>query len=170
MNQIDVSVSFDTAHDAELYELLVAESQEPGSGFAVSSCSERFSAEDVWSARVRRRVGRADQVIIICGEHTDEAIGVCNELRIVQEENKPYFLLWGRRDSMCTKPVGAKNADGMYSWTSEFVQEQIAQTSRTTHREMLARAMKRPARPERSDTALPGAADGTGKQPSAAKR
>jgi hypothetical protein len=150
MSQIEVSVSFDTDHDAELYKLLVAQSRIPGSGFVVSGGSERLTDEDVWSARVRRRVRRADQVIIICGEHTDESLGVCSELRIVQEEQKPYFLLWGRRDRMCTKPLGAKNAEGMYSWTSEFIQEQIALASRAAHREAMAHALKRPPQAERS--------------------
>ena len=156
MNEIDVSVSFDIEHDGELYELLLKQSHASGSGFAVSGGSERFTETDRWNERVRRRTRRADQVIIICGEHTDESQGVSTELRIAQEEEKPYFLLWGRRDIMCTKPVGAKTSEGMYSWTSEILQEQIALIALHAHREKTARAMKRPpGRPERPDFHVP---------------
>ena len=55
---------------------------------------------------------------------------VSAELRIAQEEQKPYFLLWGRRESMCTKPVGSKRDEGMYSWTREILQNQIVTTLR----------------------------------------
>ena len=147
MNKIDVSVSFDFEHDRALYAELLEQSRAPGSTFSVSGCSERFTTEDVWSERVRRRVHRADQTIVICGVHTDEAMGVFTELRIVREEQQPYFLLWGRRDRMCTKPVGAKPSEGMYSWTSEIVQDQIALMARKVHRDAAVRGMKRGAKP-----------------------
>jgi len=67
---------------------------------------------------------------VICGEHTEESMSVSAELRIAQDEQKPYFLLWGRRASMCTKPVGAKNADGMFSWTWAILRNQIIMTLR----------------------------------------
>ena len=55
---------------------------------------------------------------------------VSAELRIAQEEQKPYFLLWGRREIMCTKPVGSKRDEGMYSWTWGILQNQIVTTLR----------------------------------------
>jgi hypothetical protein len=55
---------------------------------------------------------------------------VSAELRIAQEERTPYFLLWGRREIMCTKPIGAKSAEGMYSWTRQILQDQITVASR----------------------------------------
>ena len=155
MSKIEVSVSFDIEQDGELYQLLLAQSHTPGSGFAVSSGSEPFTDTDVWSERVRRRIRKADQVIIICGEHTDESMAISTELRIAQEEQKPYFLLWGRRDSMCTKPAGAKRTEGMYSWTSEIIQDQIALMTRQAHREQATLGMKRPAAPERSGDTSP---------------
>lgn len=127
---VHVFISFDVEHDCELYERLVAQSRAPGSGFAVLGGSERATASDARSARARRRIAQADQVIVICGEHTDESIGVFDELRSAQEEDKSYFMLWGRRDTMCTKPMGAKRTEGMYSWTRQVLQEQLALTYR----------------------------------------
>jgi hypothetical protein len=49
---------------------------------------------------------------------------------MAQEEQTPYFLLWGRRERMCTKPLSAKRIEGMYSWTSEILQSQILLTLR----------------------------------------
>jgi hypothetical protein len=56
---------------------------------------------------------------------------VSEELRIAQEENKPYFLLWGRREIMCTRPFSAKAKDSMYSWTREILHDQITMTLRS---------------------------------------
>ncbi len=121
-----VFVSFDIEHDEELYRLLVEQSRIPLSGFSVSAGSERLKTTEIWSERTRRRIGEANQMIVICGEHTGESAGVRAELAIAQQERTPYFLLWGRRDSMCTKPIGAKSADGMYSWTRQILQERLA--------------------------------------------
>jgi hypothetical protein len=128
--EILVFASFDVDNDRELFELLQAQSAVPGSSFKVSAMSERFSDTAAWSNGVRRKIDRADQVIVICGEHTDVSAGVIEELRITQEENKPYLLLWGRRESMCTKPSGAKSAEGMFSWTPAILQDQMARIGR----------------------------------------
>jgi hypothetical protein len=70
-----------------------------------------------WKEKVRQRIKKVDQVIVICGEHTDTATGVAAELKITQEESKPYFLLWGRSDKTCVKPKTAKETDKIYKWT-----------------------------------------------------
>jgi hypothetical protein len=126
---VQVFVSFDVERDGELFEQLLEQSRAPGSSFAVSGGSEP-SAIGTVCERVRRRIREADQVIVICNEHTEESTGVGAELRIAQDEGTPYFLLWGRRETMCTKPVGAKPAEGMYSWTRQILADQIALTSR----------------------------------------
>jgi hypothetical protein len=64
-------------------------------------------------------------MIVLCGEHSEASIGMAEELRVAREEETPYILLWGRRAVMCTKPIGAKPAEGMFSWTQEILQDQI---------------------------------------------
>jgi hypothetical protein len=96
----------------------------------VSGGSELSTLTDLESERVRRRIREADQVIVICGEHTGVSTRVGGEFLIAQQERTPYFLLWGRREIMCTKPIGAKPSDGMYSWTRQILQDQIALTFR----------------------------------------
>lgn len=125
MSKIKVFVSFDLEHDGELYDELLAQSKTASFDFAVSGGSEKSTASDLSDERARRRIREADQVIVICGEHTEASVRVSAELRIAQEEKTPYFLLWGRRDLMCTKPIGAKPAEGMYSWTRQVLQDQI---------------------------------------------
>ena len=149
MSEIHVFASFDVDHDRELYERLLAQSATPGFTFDVLGASERYTAGDLWSEGVRRRIREADQVIVICGEHTDESLGVFAELRIAQEEQRPYFLLWGWRDSMCKKPAGAKPTDGMYSWTLPILLDQIDRVKRAADREEVARGIKRPGGHER---------------------
>lgn len=128
MSNVHVFVSFDIEHDWDLYELLLAQSRNPSSGFSVLGGSERSSA--MLAGSVRRRIREADEVIVICGEHTEISTHVSAELRIAQEERTPYFLLWGRRELMCTKPIGAQRSEGMYSWTRQILQDQITLTLR----------------------------------------
>lgn len=61
----------------------------------------------------------------MCGEHTDTASGVSAELAIAQEENKPYFLLWGRSRKTCKKPKSAKSSDKIYKWTRDNLKSLI---------------------------------------------
>jgi hypothetical protein len=143
MTTINIFVSFDLDHDKDLYDLFLEQSATASLGFEVSGRSEASALKDPEGAGLRRRIREADQVIVICGEHTDASLGVFAELRIAQEEQKPYFLLWGRRDSMCTKPTGAKPSEGMYSWTSQILQDQITLMTRNAHWETAASGMKR---------------------------
>lgn len=69
-----------------------------------------------WQEKVRKRIRQTDLTIILCGVHTNTARGVSAELRITREEDNRYFLLRGRPDRKCYKPVGAER-DKMYDWT-----------------------------------------------------
>ena len=131
MSGIRVFMSFDLDHDRDLGDLLLAQSRKAGSGFQISARSEAGAMNDRWDEAVRRRMRASDEVIVICGEHTEASMRVSAELRIAHEEKKPYFLLWGRRDQMCTKPILATKAEGMYSWTPEILVTQIAATLRS---------------------------------------
>ncbi len=140
MGRIQVFVSFDLGHDGDLYDLLVEQSEIPSLGFEVSGRSQARPGTDLAGEGARRRIREADEVIVICGEHTGESARVGAELRIAREEQTPYFLLWGRRERMCTKPVTAKPAEGMYRWTSETLQIQIAVTLRNARWDAKAQA------------------------------
>lgn len=125
MSQVRVFMSFDLDHDQDLKDRLVDESRKPGSAFEISARSESTGSE-----RLRRRIADADEVIVICGRHTEGSAQVSAEIRIAQEERKPYFLLWGRREVMCTRPLGARSGDAMYSWTTSILHDQILMTLR----------------------------------------
>ena len=123
--QIRVFVSYDREHDGDLHDRLVEEASKSANGFEISARSRARVPTDFWDEGLRRDIREADEVIIICGEHTNCSERVGTELRIAREEKRPYFLLWGRRELMCTKPKTAKPADAMYSWTWEVLQDQI---------------------------------------------
>ena len=130
MSPIRIFVSFDSEHDSDLHDRLRAESVRPGSSFALSAGSRDGAMNEAWTANSRKRIRAADEVVVICGEHTGDSPRVAAELRIAQEEKQPYFLLWGRRELMCTKPKGAKPSDAMYSWTREILEGQLRETLR----------------------------------------
>lgn len=141
MSNVKIFVSFDLDHDGDLFDRLLAHSGDGSPGFHITGHSRESMLSDPDRAGLRRQIREADQVIVICGEHTEACSGVFAELQITQEETKPYFLLCGRRDRMCTKPQGAKSQEGMYGWA--FVWDQITLLERNAAREGATREMKR---------------------------
>ena len=125
MAKAKVFTSFDFDHDEDLRNLLVGQSKHPDSPFEMADWSVKEPMTGDWKAKVRTRIKRVDQVIVICGEHTDTASGVSAELSIVQEESKPYFLLWGRANKTCKKPKSAKTSDKIYEWTWDTLKKLI---------------------------------------------
>lgn len=113
-----VFTSFDFDHDENLRNLLIGQAKYPDSPFEIHdwSVKEPFG-ETNWQKKVREKIRRVDQVVVLCGEHTHKATGVAIELRIAREENKPYFLLRGYSGKTCTKPTSAAAGDKIYDWT-----------------------------------------------------
>ena len=112
-----VFTSFDFDHDEDLRNLLVGQSKNPDSPFEMADWSVKQPMTGDWKKKVRDRIKRCDQMIVLCGEHTDTATGVSAELGIAQEEGIPYFLLKGRSNKTCRRPASAKDSDKMYNWT-----------------------------------------------------
>ncbi len=146
---IRVYVSYDREHDGDLYDRLVEQASKSTTGFEISARSRARAPADLWDEGLRGEIREADEVIVICGEHTDASERVGTELRIAQEEERPYFLLWGRRDFACTKPMTAMPVDAMYSWTWEILQSQILTLRRGARsNESLAGLSRTKATPE----------------------
>jgi hypothetical protein len=145
-DRVGVFVIFDAERDGDLYELLRVQSESPVCGFSVIAGSKVSSDTDAGRERVRRQIREADEVIFICGERTGDSPHIHSEFLITQDEQKPYFLLWGRRDVMCTKPMGAKTGEGMYSWTPQSLNDQIAFNLRNRDTEREANSLRRKPR------------------------
>ncbi|MEU3909069.1 TIR domain-containing protein [Streptomyces goshikiensis] len=111
-----VFVSFDYDYDKTLKDFLIGQAKNPDSPFEVHDWSIKEASPD-WKAKARARIRASDIVIVICGEHTDEAVGVAIELEITQEENIDYFLLNGYNGQTGRKPTTAKSSDKVYRWT-----------------------------------------------------
>ena len=126
IRKVRIFVSYDREHDADLLDRLVEQASSGMSGFEISGQSTTRCPTDHWDAALRGKIRNADQVIVICGEHTDASGRVGAELRTAQEEDRPYVLLWGRREPMCTKPTTARPADSMYSWTPDILEAEIS--------------------------------------------
>jgi len=109
-----VFTGFDFDHDEDLRNLLVGQSKNPDSPFEMADWSVKEPMTGDWKKKVRERIKKTDQMIVLCGEHTDTATGVSAELEIAQDEKLPYFLLAGRKDKTNKKPKAAKSSDKMY--------------------------------------------------------
>lgn len=120
-----VFISFDYDHDFDIKTLLVGQSTYPDSPFEFydSSVSEHLTGD--WKEKVRLRIGRCDQVIVLCGHHTHTATGVAVELAIAKEIGTKYFLLAGRKDGRSKKPTTATDSDKMYKWTWEILKRLV---------------------------------------------
>jgi hypothetical protein len=145
--QIRVFVSYDREHDGDLHDRLVEQASKSMTGFEISARSRARAPTDLGDEGLRREIREADEVIVICGEHTDCSERVGTELRIAREEERPYFLLWGRREFMCTKPATAKPAEGMFSWTWEILQSQIFTIHRAAQSNERWERLRRAKRP-----------------------
>lgn len=113
-----VFISFDYDHDLDLKNLLIGQARHPDSPFEIADWSIKDESAD-WKDKARLRIKRVDVVAVICGEHTDTAVGVNEEIRIARSESKPYFLLAGRASGNNKKPTAALDSDKMYNWTWE---------------------------------------------------
>jgi hypothetical protein len=118
-------ISFDFDHDEDLRNLLVGQAKNPDSPFDIADWSVKEALTGNWKEKVRVRIRKTDLTIVICGEWTHTATGVAEELMITREEEKPYFLLWGRSDKTCTKPKTALASDKIYKWTWENLKNLI---------------------------------------------
>jgi hypothetical protein len=112
-----VFISFDFDHDEDLRNLLAGQAKNPDSPFEIADWSVKEAFTGDWKNKVRDRIRRVDQLAVICGLHTDKAIGVSAEIEIARDEGKPYFLLAGRASGTNKKPAAALAADKIYNWT-----------------------------------------------------
>ena len=118
-------ISFDFDHDDDLRNALVGQAKYPNSPFDIVDASVRKHLRGDWEMQVRRRIQRADLVIVMCGERTHEAEGVAIEVTIAQQEGVDYFLLRGHSDRVCTKPASARSDDEMHDWTWDNLRKLI---------------------------------------------
>lgn len=119
-----VFISFDYDNDLDLKNLLVGQAKNPDSPFEIADWSIKDPSAD-WKVKARERIRRVDVVAVICGHHTDTAVGVNEEIRIAREESKPYFLLGGRASGTNKKPSAALSTDKIYEWTWDNLKKLI---------------------------------------------
>jgi len=110
-------ISFDYDHDSDLKTMLAGQAKNPDSPFEIADYSVKEPMTGDWKKKVKEKIKLVGVVIVICGERTNTANGVSEELEITQELDKDYFLLWGRSDKTCVKPKAAKASDKIYKWT-----------------------------------------------------
>ena len=122
-----VFISFDFDNDKDLPGNLVAQANEKKSPFSFQDRSLKESYDENWKRKVRSIIKNVDLVIIICGERTDQAMGVAAELSITQETGKLYFLLRGRRKKTCKPPRNARRLDRMHEWTWPNIDKLISE-------------------------------------------
>ena len=79
MTIVHVFVSFDLDHDNDCKSRLIDEVTAGGSHFTVDDWSIREVADD-WRDKAEKRLSNVDLLLVICGEYTDAAANVNNEI------------------------------------------------------------------------------------------
>ena len=143
MSKVQVFASFDEPQDEDLRERLQRDASEPGSLFDLVGWSGTGPITDAWMASARSRIAAADEMVVICSEHSASSERMAAEMSIATDEGIPCLLLWGRRDEMCTKPEGAKRNAGMYAWTRDVYDNQLAATARQAKKLEIPESLKR---------------------------
>lgn len=115
-DKVPTFISFDYDNDDDLKVMLVGQAANEDSPFSIADWSIKDASSD-WKEKARTRIKRVEQVIVMCGKHTDTATGVDVEIEIARDEEKPYFLLAGRANGGNKKPTAALSTDKMYDWT-----------------------------------------------------
>jgi hypothetical protein len=132
VSQVRVFVSFDLDHDNDCKDRLVRQLAPEGSNFTVNDWSIREIAAD-WQEKARKRIANTDLLLLICGEHTDTAASVNNEIEIARETNKPYLLLDGR-SGRGKRPKTALETDRILDWNVNSLWSPAASSRRATVR------------------------------------
>ena len=114
MATVHVFLSFDLDHDNDCRQRFVDEIGPESGHFVVDDWSIREVAVD-WEEKARKRIANVDLMLIICGEHTDEAPNVNRELAFARAVGTPYLLLDGRPGAS-KKPAAALERDRLLEW------------------------------------------------------
>lgn len=80
-----VFISFDYDDDSDLRVVLVGQTKHHNTPFAFEDWSVKQAARG-WKEDARKRIGRSDVVIVVCGHYTNTAVGVAAEIKIAREE------------------------------------------------------------------------------------
>jgi hypothetical protein len=110
-----VFISFDYDHDNDLRVLLLGQAKKHDTPFSFEDWSIKQETKG-WKEDARKRIRRCNAVIVICGQHTNTAVGVAAEIKIAREEGVPYHLLKGRKSGTCRRPRGS-------SWLFDSIQD-----------------------------------------------
>ncbi len=121
MAKTKIFVSFDFDHDEALKNLFCGQAEHDDTPFEVTDMSIKQALAGDWKEKVRQKIKKVEQIVVICGQYTGNATGVAAEVKIAQEEEKPYFLLSGYADKTCQRPSTALSSDKMYNWTWDNV-------------------------------------------------
>lgn len=116
-------ISYDYDYDASLKNLLLGQAKNPDSPFEVVDWSIKLPSRG-WKTEARQRIRASGLVIVLCGKHTRQALGVAAEVAIAQQEGIAYFLLAGYRKGS-QRPVTAKRSDRLYEWTWPNLQAMV---------------------------------------------
>jgi hypothetical protein len=112
-----VFISFDFDNDKSLKDFLIGQSKLEHSPFEVIDYSlKEASKEKDWEEKARKKIEKADLVIVMLGNATHKAPGVLKEIAIAQSLKKKIIQLIGYKEC---KYQRIKGAGYLYHWNWE---------------------------------------------------
>jgi hypothetical protein len=84
-------ITFDLDHGEDLRNLLAGQAKPPDTPSEIYDRSLKEPLEGGWKERFRRRLANMDQMVLICGDQTQSARGVADEVTIARERKNRTF-------------------------------------------------------------------------------
>jgi hypothetical protein len=110
-----IYISFDYDNDKEIKHSFISQVKQINPSLKIIDFSIAYSIDSKWKVEARSRIKQCNYMIVLCGLHTDKALGVTAEISIAREEKIPYILIDGRKGKG-VKPIGTLTSDLVHKW------------------------------------------------------
>lgn len=112
-----VFISFDYDYDSGAKHMLAGQAVNSDSPFDFIDASVKAHLTGDWKEKVRKRINNVDIVLVLCGEHTNRAVGVAAEVAIAKDCGKRVIYMSAYKEKKCVLPQGSGWFDTLHDWT-----------------------------------------------------
>ncbi len=113
-----VFLSYDLNTDVKLKDIFLKEQEKNNFPFEVVNFSNSSSNKDNFE-KITKSIKKSDLVIVLCSSETENAENVTDELSVAIENNIPYILLNGKKETNISVPKNASQQDCIYTWSTD---------------------------------------------------
>ena len=113
-----IFLSYDINTDADLKDIFLKEQEKSSFPFEVINFSSPMNNNEIVE-KISKSIKKSDLVIVLCSSETENAENVTDELSVAIENNIPYILLNGKKETNISVPKNASQQDCIYTWSTD---------------------------------------------------